>query len=160
MTRRKLLLNPKSAGISGTEDYTWLRSDLTPAWFTPWDQSSSGELWVPTRPHQGLPAAEDAAWSPSPFSGFCPGWEVRGSKFQVRLFPGLSSCTGPHQGLSVAEIWAHIWHRWREPPHLGNSSSNSGTWLKAHREFQALRDPLGLLPSPKTPKPFKVTAVE
>lgn len=85
MVRGKLLLNPRG-GISGTEDSMWLRSNLTPAWFTVRDQSPNRELWVPTRPHQGLPAAEDTAWSHSSSSSFCPGWKVKVSKFQVRLF--------------------------------------------------------------------------
>ena len=117
MARRKLLLNLRG-GISGTEESMWLRSGPTSAWVTLWDQSPSGELWVLSRLHQGLPAAEDTARSCSSSSSFCPGWNQSLHIPKYDSSNSLSSCLGPSPGISVAEFWAQVRHCWNQSRQL------------------------------------------
>ena len=117
MARRKLLLNLRG-GISGTEESMWLRSGPISAWLTLWDQSPSRELWVLSRLHQGLPAAEDTAWSCSSSSSFCPGWNQSLHIPKYDSSNSLSSCLGPSPGISVAKFWAQVRHCWNQSRQL------------------------------------------
>ena len=117
MARRKLLLNLRG-GISGTEESMWLRSGPISAWLTLWDQSPRRELWVLSRLHQGLPAAEDTAWSCSSSSSFCPGWNQSLHIPKYDSSNSLSSCLGPSPGISVAKFWAQVRHCWNQSRQL------------------------------------------
>lgn len=157
MARGKLLLNTKRAGISGTEHDVWLRSEATPTWFTLWDQRSTGELWVPTGPHQGLlriqpgpslfPAASaQSGKSEAPNSqyGSSTALVPAGDKSRVQGSRVLS----PSMALLKGNLY------------LCNCFYNSRTGLEVHRVLWAHQHLLEFLPSPQTPKLLKVTVVE